>query len=140
MDQIENNDCIKCLWYTLSLFLAFFALIGNFIFFALFGMPYELIKCYRERPLLNEDQIKENQLKDPKVLEEEEKAMQEIYDENGIRRKSTQTTIIYCVIGFFGFLLQPLYILFYVTYGLLEFYRRVRWIFFCYMGEGGFSG
>jgi len=94
-----------------------------------------------EQPIPDDDEIKENRLKDKRVLEEEARINAEIYDENGYRIKTNTVYTICVLICIGGWLLQPLYILFYVTYGMLEFYRRVEFIFFyASMGGGGGGG
>ncbi len=138
VERIENGGCcIKCLWYTLSVFLAILAFFGNFLFFALFGLSYELIKCYIEKPKLSEEEERENRRKDPATLEEEKRQLAEIFDDRGIRIKTNQVIVICVFIAIGGWFLQPLYVLFYLTYGLLEFYRRVKWIFFYSQMGGG---
>lgn len=134
----KGNCCCKCLWYLLSVLVALLAFFGNIIFFALFGMPYELIKCYMEKPILTKEEIQE--MRKNNEYEGYKKSMEEIYDLEGWRKQNNMVIFACCCIAFFGWFLQPLYILFYVTYGLLEFYRRVKYIFFYAGMSGGFGG
>lgn len=98
-------------------------LILIFIFFLLFGCAYEFIKFY----LKNKNKREEN---------EDDDSFEDMADvENQIRRnnsnisqedkKLTGKEKTMCVfLGFLGVLLQPLYLLFYILFAIVDFFRR----------------
>jgi hypothetical protein len=113
---------MKCLWFCLSCILGMFLLILILFFYILCGAPYELIKCYLEKRCEKEDDEEEEM--------DIELGRQNV--ENPEQEKLTSRQKWICVLlGFVGVLLQPLYLLFYILYAIMEFYRRLPcWVIY----------
>lgn len=90
------------------------------------GCPYEFIKCYLKKNDPEEDDISID-FYYPDDIEQNNKNKN---DENEMK-ELTPGVIICCVfLAIIGVFLQPLYLLFYVLYGMMECYRRWGcWIF-----------
>jgi hypothetical protein len=98
------------------------------IFFFFFGCPYEFVKCYLERKYEDDDSLEElEEAMESRKIEEKEL----VTDEN---EKCTVSKILICIIlCILGLLCQPLYLMFYLLYVMMECYRRLGcWIFFAY--------
>jgi hypothetical protein len=125
-----NNPCLKCLWYFLSCILCTFAILLIIIFFLFFGCPYEFIKCY----LKNDPNIDDDDSVDDYYIPAENEFRPE--DQNNVdkEKESKECTCgvaTVCVfLAILGFFMQPLYLLFYILYGMMECYRRMGcWVF-----------
>ena len=97
------------------------AVISIIIFFAFFGCAYEFAKCYIERSNKTEDEEEsnyecnyevENQLESNKPLTRGDK-------------------ILLFLLIFVGILCQPIYLMIYLLYALMECYRRFNcWFYY----------
>jgi hypothetical protein len=95
-----------------------FVLIGILLFYAVLGAAYELINCYLH-PSPDEDEYDESNYD----IEYNRRQQQQEQQENKVL---TRKDYIICgLLGFVGFLLQPLYLMFYVIYALMQCYRRM---------------
>jgi hypothetical protein len=110
---------MKCLWMCLSCILGTLAVLLILIFFFFLGCPYEFIKCYLEKKYEDHDDSFDGY---------EEDRYNEANNEN---EECTCGKISICILlAILGILCQPIYLLFYVLYGLMECYRRFGcWIF-----------
>jgi hypothetical protein len=84
-------------------------------FFLFFGCPYEFIKCYLEKKVDDDDSIEYNDIEEGK---------QENKDNNEDESCTCGKITVCIILGIVGFALQPLYLLFYILYGMMECYRR----------------
>jgi hypothetical protein len=91
------------------------------MFFALLGCSYEFVKCY-----LNKKTDEDDEDENDSVSEQPQRQNENEEQEN---REKNYKMIFF--IGFLGFLCQPLYLIFYLLYGLMECYRRFNcWCYY----------
>ena len=123
-----KSPCLKCLWYLFSCFLGFLALILIFLFYLFFGCAYEFIQCYSQSNNKENDNLSSH-ISDDVIVEEQHNNSRSSNVEDGTKKEKSMWII--CLLGFLGILCQPLYILFFVLYGLMECYRRFNcWFYY----------
>jgi uncharacterized membrane protein len=107
-----TNPGLKCLWLLGSCLLGILAIFLILIFYFMCGCAYEFVKCYVERKFDDEDEDGDFSDRGEKEDRSKNKGM----------------------IGFLialGILCQPLYLIFYMLYGLMECYRRFNcWFYY----------
>jgi hypothetical protein len=97
------------------------------VFFFLFGCPYEFVKCYLEKKFEEDDE--------DKSVDYDEDIQTEVEPVN--EEMTCKKWTICILLAFLGLLCQPLYLVFYMMYGLMECYRQFGcWMF---MAAGGYS-
>ena len=121
-----NNPYLKTLWLLLSCILGVFAVFSIIIFFAFFGCAYEFAKCYIEK--INKTEADDDQ-------EEEESNKEENIEqeaENQVYKPLTRWNKVMLVIMIMlGIACQPVYLLVYLLYALMECYRRFNcWFYY----------
>jgi hypothetical protein len=118
-----DSGCGKFIWLCLSCVLWIFLLLFILLFYVVFGASYELINCYlypSEDDEDSEDDIEQNY----------SRQRRQRIDEDDLKLTNKQIGI--CVLfGFLGLLLQPLYLLFYIIYAMMQCYRRLPcWVIY----------
>ena len=126
-NKLWNNECFKFLWLCFSCILGIITVALIMVFFAFFGCAYEFAKCYIDKKEnLNEDDY-ENGNKNNNNDNNYE------LDENGNRIfiwTRNEKIILYFII-FLGIICQPLYLLIYTLFCLIECYRRFNcWFYY----------
>ena len=113
-----DNKFLKCLWLLLSCILWIFVLFLILLFYIFFGASYELIKCYL----------------DPSKDQENEDDLELGYRGTVEQKDEKLTKFQYFICGLLvllGIILQPLYLMFYIVYGLMQIYRRLPcWVIY----------
>jgi hypothetical protein len=135
--QWWNNPCLKTLWFILSFFLGIFAVCFLVLFFCFFGCCYEFVKCYLTKKTEEDDD------EDSDIESQPEYSQHNIEDGNGnhppsshrsnkeIEEDKCKKNSIIGLLIFLGILCQPLYVIFYCLYGLMECYRRFScWFYY----------
>lgn len=97
-------------------------------FYIFFGCPYEFVKCYLYKSYLDDDEIKN---------QDRNTYRQNTHQQNNIdvnKSEDTECTcgkILVCVLLVaLGVFLQPVYVLFYILYGMMQLFRECGcWIF-----------
>jgi hypothetical protein len=110
----------------LSLILGLAAICLILAFYFFLGCPYEFIKCYLEKKYEYEDEIIEED------FEMDEEHVQSRQKEEEEPEKMTNGKIAMCVLlGILGIACQPLYLMFFLVYAMMECYRRFGcWMFY----------
>ncbi len=115
-NSIQHSLCYKILWLLLSFVLGIFAIALVILFFVFFGCCYEFVKCYTSKKTVNVDDDSFNESIQHTGTQEEEVP-------------KSNLTIFFLIVA--GVLCQPLYLVFYILYGLMEFYRRFNcWFYY----------
>ena len=119
-----KNPCFKVIWYLFSCFLGFIAFLPFYLFF---GCAYEFINCYtKERT--NDDEDEDDEEYD---IEHQSHRSSSNSNSNAPVPQEKKSTVMICLVGFLGFCCQPLYLMFYILYGLMECYRRFNcWFYY----------
>ena len=96
-------------------------------FYFFLGCPYEFIKCYLEKKYVDEEE--EVQEEDFEMDEEHQQSRQKEEDQP---EEMTNGKIAMCVLlGILGVCCQPLYLMFFLVYAMMECYRRFGcWMFY----------
>jgi hypothetical protein len=122
-----NSKLLKCLWFMCSIITGILAFVGIIIFFFFFGCAYEFVKYYVSKDEEDDAEIgvsRSNEINDP------ENNQTNIEGENSNCKKN-------CIIGlliFLGLCFQPLYLIFYLIYALMEFSKRFGcWFYYSNM-------
>lgn len=96
------------------------------LFYVVCGAAYELIKCYLY-PSKDDDEFNDINY-DTEYNIRRHQVEQEKQEEKVLTRKDY---IICGLLGFLGICLQPLYLMFYVIYALMQIYRRLPcWVIY----------
>ena len=133
----SKHPFLKVIWYLFSCFLGFLAVMLVLLFYLLFGCAYEFVNCYTKAKT-NDDEDDEDEDGNRDELDIER---QSHIRNNGIGSSNTISTnqkppekkslAMICLVGFLGFCCQPLYLMFYILYGLMECYRRFNcWFYY----------
>jgi hypothetical protein len=96
------------------------------------GCPYEFVKCYLEKKCnTNEDDsIEDSDVADSERGHVPKQGGENKDDEEHLGCGKITICIILIIVGVF---LQPIYLMFYILYGMMECYRRYGcWVFFVY--------
>jgi len=121
-----NNNLLLCLWYFFSCILGSLAILIIFVLFLFIGCPYELIKYYLEhrndKDEDDEDYIydsprRDNQRGSPQIKGGPQNV-------ENLDECNCYTIFICIILGIVGLALQPIYLLFYILYAMMECYRR----------------
>lgn len=111
---------MKCLWLLASILLGILAFVCIILFFAFFGCAYEFVKCY-----LNDkdtdDENNDQEMSQYDNRREFEKNQQNPVKAEGSKCKRNTIITILIVLGIFC---QPLYLIFYLLYALMECSKR----------------
>ena len=112
---------MKFFWLFISCILGILAVILIIIFFAFFGCAYEFAKCYIEKSFRSEDEEDSNYEYNYEV-------------ENQSENNKSLTRCDKVILGFLialGVACQPIYLLIYLLYALMECYRRFNcWFYY----------
>ncbi len=94
-------------------------------FYLFLGCPYEFIKCYLEKKFEDEEEIIEEDFE----MDDEHVQSRQKEEEP---EEMTNGKIAMCVLlGILGIACQPLYLMFFVVYAMMECYRRFGcWMFY----------
>jgi len=127
------------MWYILSAILAICAFILIIFFFITLGCPFELIKCYItrndhkdvENSLAEENSHRYTHNQDKNNNNDDENIMPFQHLEV-LERPMTNCDYLMClIVGVIGLFLQPLYLIFYILYAMMECYRRMScWMYY----------
>ncbi len=120
--KLQNNKCIKFLWLILSCFLGLFGIAFVLLFFIVAGCAYEFVKCYIEK---KDDQDEQN------AHNEQQQSVDEIdrYEIKMEERRKNWKMIALMIL--LGIMCQPIYLVFYMLYGMMECYRRFNcWFYY----------
>jgi len=155
--KLLSNKFHKCCWYLGACLLASITVVGILLFYFFFGCAYEIVKCYIKEKLnkepVEQSVIEENhnsqleiqnvseadqvENRDTNVNLQNKKIKPKIENKTEVeepQEESQYTGKEWCIlvtIGFCGFLIQPLYLLFYILYGIMECYRRFNcWFYY----------
>ena len=123
-----RNPCLKILWYFFSCLLGFLAVLLVLLFYLVFGCAYEFINCYT-KPKSDDDDDEYSGREDYDI----ERQRRNSYSNNDSNQQKEQKKNwpVLILIGFLGFCCQPLYLMFYILYGLMECYRRFNcWFYY----------
>jgi len=98
------------------------AVLSIIIFFLFFGCAYEFAKCYIEKSYKNDDN-------------EEESNFEENYEQDQKTQPDKELTcrdkFILFLLIVLGLFCQPIYLMIYILYGLMECYRRIScWFYY----------
>ena len=127
----RKNPCLKFLWYLFSCLLGFLAVLLIIIFYLLFGCAYEFIKCYTKKKNTDDD---DDDFDGPLEfygfdLDYNNEESQNESNRNEEEEKKSKVVIAILIIV--GIICQPIYLMFYVLYGLMECYRRFNcWFYY----------
>lgn len=117
--QWWDNKFTKCLWFILSCFLGLLAFILVIFFYLFFGCAYEFIKCYLTK---SEDS---DEASEASVDYERGNNNQNNSPEDEDLPLTRKQKWIVALLGTLGFLMQPLYLMFYLLFAIMECYRRL---------------
>ena len=130
MYRIRNNPCYNCLWHLLICFLEILMFIAIYLFYLFCGCAYEFVKCYRNRG--KKENSRDYNMYD--IMNMDENASYSSYSRRitlGLRnRKEDDNKYIIILLISLGVLCQPLYLMFYLLYALIECYRRFNCMFY----------
>jgi hypothetical protein len=120
----RKNPCLKFLWYLFSCLIGFLAVLLIIVFYLLFGCAYEFIKCYtKKKNIDDDDEDFEGPLEfygfDLDYNNEESQN-----ESNRNEEEEKKSKIVIAILIVVGIICQPIYLMFYVLYGLMECYRR----------------
>ena len=127
----RKNPCLKFLWYLFSCLLGFLAVLLIIVFYLLFGCAYEFIKCYTKKKNIDDD---DDDFDGPLEfygfdLDYNNEESQNESNRNEEEEKKSKVVIAILIIV--GIICQPIYLMFYVLYGLMECYRRFNcWFYY----------
>ena len=126
----RKNPCLKFLWYLFSCLIGFLAVILIIVFYLLFGCAYEFVKCYTKKKTIDDD---DDEFDSPfdfngfdldYNIESREESQKNEEEEK-------KSKVIIGLLIFIGIICQPIYLLFYILYGLMECYRRFNcWFYY----------
>jgi len=122
--KIWKNPILKALWFVGSCFLGIFAILLLIVFFAFFGCAYEFTKCYIEKSNRNQDDEEDSNY--------EYNMEQENDDEQPTKQYTVWDKVTIGILILLGILCQPIYLLIYMLYVLMECYRRFNCWFYHY--------
>ena len=121
------------MWLFLSFFLGLFAICVLIIFFFFFGCPYEFVKCYVNRKT-DEDSEANVYGQDYEANNVEDNRESIEVENTNVEQLQSSKGKEYAMLGlliFLGILCQPIYLIFYTLYGLMECYRRFScWFYY----------
>lgn len=121
-----SNPFCKVLWLICSFFLGVLAVVGLILFFAFFGCCYEFVNCYINRSTSEDDQENIQYNRNNSQIEENIEI-----DRNVEVPERINDNRIIALLIFLGILCQPLYLIFYILYALMECYRKFScWFYY----------
>lgn len=116
-----NNPFLKTLWLLVSCILGVLAVVFIIIFFAFFGCAYEFAKCYIEKSYKNDDEEDSNF---------EYNYEHENQNEQNKPMSGLDKFILFLLVVL-GIFCQPIYLMIYTLYALMECYRRFNcWFYY----------
>ena len=150
-----RNPCLKVLWYLFSCVLGFFAVLLVLLFYLFFGCAYEFVNCYTKKKVHDEEEEDEElggSAEDRRDGDDygggggNEGNVGVNHANSGISRgiqgsgvnnsnyseeRVKKNKILICIVAVLGVICQPLYLMFYILYGLMECYRRFNcWFYY----------
>ena len=132
----RKNPCLKFLWYLFSCLIGFLAVILIIVFYLLFGCAYEFVKCYTKKKSIDDDDDEFDSPLDFYGMDLEYNNNENSHENNNNNNyheedenKKSKLVIVLLIIA--GIICQPIYLMFYILYGLMECYRRFNcWFYY----------
>ena len=126
----RKNPFLKFLWYLFSCLLGFLGVILILIFYLFFGCAYEFVKCYTKKKSIDDDDDEFDGPFDFNGFDLEYNIeSREESQKNDDEEKKSKVVIALLIV--LGIICQPIYLLFYILYGLMECYRRFNcWFYY----------
>ena len=132
----RKNPCLKFLWYLFSCLIGFLAVILIIVFYLLFGCAYEFVKCYTKKKTIDDDDDEFDSPLDFYGMDLEYNNNENSHENNNNNNyheedenKKSKLVIVLLIIA--GIICQPIYLMFYILYGLMECYRRFNcWFYY----------
>ncbi len=131
----RKNPCLKFLWYLFSCLIGFLAVILIIIFYLLFGCAYEFVKCYTKKKNYDDDEDEFDNPLDFYGMDLEYNNNENSNDINNSNNhedeENKKSKIVIALLIVAGIICQPIYLMFYILYGLMECYRRFNcWFYY----------
>ena len=126
----RKNPCLKFLWYLFSCLLGFLGVILIIIFYLLFGCAYEFVKCYTKKKNIDDDDDDFDSPFDFYGVDMDYNIESRDESQKNDDEEKNNKIIIGLLI-FAGIICQPIYLMFYILYGLMECYKRFNcWFYY----------
>ena len=127
----RKNPFLKVLWYLFSCLLGFLAVLLIIIFYLFFGCAYEFVKCYTKKSNNDDNDDDFDGPLDFYGFDLEYNNEESQNESNRNEEEEKKNKIIIGILIFLGIICQPIYLMFYVLYGLMECYRRFNcWFYY----------
>ena len=127
----RKNPFLKVLWYLFSCLLGFLAVLLIIIFYLLFGCAYEFVKCYTKKSNNDDNDDDFDGPLDFYGFDLEYNNEESQNESNRNEEEKKKNKIIIGILIVLGIICQPIYLMFYVLYGLMEYYRRFNcWFYY----------
>ena len=127
----RKNPCLKFLWYLFSCLLGFLAVLLIIVFYLLFGCAYEFIKCYTKKKNIDDDDDDFDGPLEFYGFDLDYNNEESQNESNRNEEEEKKNKIIIGILIVLGIICQPIYLMFYVLYGLMECYRRFNcWFYY----------
>ena len=126
----RKNPFLKFLWYLFSCLLGFLGVILIIIFYLLFGCAYEFVKCYTKKKNIDDDDDDFDSPFDFYGVDMDYNIESRDESQKNDDEEKNNKIIIGLLI-FAGIICQPIYLMFYILYGLMECYKRFNcWFYY----------
>ena len=127
----RKNPCLKFLWYLFSCLLGFLAVLLIIVFYLLFGCAYEFIKCYTKKKNIDDDDDDFDGPLEFYGFDLDYNNEESQNESNRNEEEEKKSKVIIAILIVVGIICQPIYLMFYVLYGLMECYRRFNcWFYY----------
>ncbi len=127
----RKNPFLKFLWYLFSCLLGFLAVLLIIIFYLLFGCAYEFIKCYTKKKNTDDDDDDFDGPLEFYGFDLDYNNEESQNESNRNEEEEKKSKVIIAILIVVGIICQPIYLMFYVLYGLMECYRRFNcWFYY----------
>ena len=150
--KCRQNKLCNILWYIMSCVLGLFVILLIMMFYLFFGCAYEFVKCYlNDEDVFDEDEEKQSYYSDEFEVKEEQWNKKETEDnvykksENykieitnkdskemkNEEKKKDKSIIVIILLIILGFVCQPIYVILYMIYALMQCLKRCNcWLFY----------
>ena len=148
--KCRQNKLCHILWYIMSCVLGLFVILLIMMFYLFFGCAYEFVKCYlNDEDVFDEDEEKQSDYSNEfEVKEEQWNKKQETEDNvykksendrisitnresNNEEKKKDKSIILIILLIILGFVCQPIYVILYIIYALMQCLKRCNcWLFY----------
>ena len=127
----RKNPCLKFLWYLFSCLIGFLAVLLIIVFYLLFGCAYEFIKCYTKKKNIDDDDDDFDGPLEFYGFDLDYNNEESQNESNRNEEEEKKSKIVIAILIVVGIICQPIYLMFYVLYGLMECYRRFNcWFYY----------